>query len=233
MPKSTRSIIFSSIVLIATALTAYMLNQLDQIVHGQLYSYGLRFDYAWANPYWSILRIIQILLVVAAATAAIDLGLSIKRDRSSTRANLAPRPQKPQRVSPPIPTVPRAIERQAAPPSPVRTPIPNTSTVRQPTSPAQPTPTRSNPQIVSTPTRQQVSAQPTGPTKCPRCNKAFSQPLQMLDFQGDRPRIVSMCPFCNEIIQTVPKQEDEEGKRFQFNGKDDHTPKHVPSQPAN
>ena len=31
---------------------------LDIIVHQDLYSYGLQFSLDWANPYWSVIRII-------------------------------------------------------------------------------------------------------------------------------------------------------------------------------
>jgi len=46
----------------------------------------------------------------------------------------------------------------------------------------------------------------SGSIKCPHCGKSFTQPLRMLDFQGDRPRIVSLCPFCNEVIPPVFRQ---------------------------
>lgn len=32
--------------------------QLDLIVHVDLYSYGLQFSEAWANPYWTVIRVI-------------------------------------------------------------------------------------------------------------------------------------------------------------------------------
>jgi hypothetical protein len=233
MPRSTRSIIFSIVVLAATALTVYLLSQLDHIVHGQLYDYGLRFDYAWADPYWNILRIIQVLLAVAGATAAINLVLTVRKDMPSKKTNLAQRPQKPQKASSPIPTVPHMIERQAAPSQPTRNPIPNAPAVRQTPPLTQTAPATPTPQIVSAPTRQQPFSESAGSTICPHCNKAFSQPLRMMDFQGDRPRIVDICPFCNEIIHTAPKQENEEHKRFLFNGRNGHSPKSAPSQSSN
>ena len=67
MEKPIKPILFSSIVLVAVATVFYVLNLLDQIVHGQLYNYGLLFDLAWANPYWTLLKIIQTLLGVIAA----------------------------------------------------------------------------------------------------------------------------------------------------------------------
>jgi len=46
--------------------------------------------------------------------------------------------------------------------------------------------------------------------KCIHCGKVFSQPLRMLDFHTDRPRIINICPFCNEVIQPVLHREESE-----------------------
>jgi hypothetical protein len=39
--------------------------QIDQIVNGTLYHYGLQFSDAWAQPYWLMLRLSLVLIVVA------------------------------------------------------------------------------------------------------------------------------------------------------------------------
>ena len=39
--------------------------QIDQLVNGTFYSYGLVFNDAWAQPYWLMLRVCLILIVVA------------------------------------------------------------------------------------------------------------------------------------------------------------------------
>ncbi|MEM3379067.1 MAG: hypothetical protein QW674_09035, partial [Candidatus Bathyarchaeia archaeon] len=39
---------------IACALsTAYLMTKLDTLIHVQLYNFGLQFDHAWAEPYWT------------------------------------------------------------------------------------------------------------------------------------------------------------------------------------
>jgi hypothetical protein len=38
---------------------------MDQLVNGTLYSYGLVFSNDWAQPYWLLLRVSLILIVVA------------------------------------------------------------------------------------------------------------------------------------------------------------------------
>jgi len=59
----------------------------------------------------------------------------------------------------------------------------------------------------------------SGMFKCPHCGKVFAQPLRMLDFHSDRPRIVNICPFCNEVIPPLPRQELESGKKVFLKGK--------------
>jgi len=53
--------------------------------------------------------------------------------------------------------------------------------------------------------------------RCHHCSKSFTQPLRMLDFHGDRPRIISLCPFCNEIISPMLRQRDRnQDKKAEF-----------------
>ena len=50
------------ILLVAWIVTAgvglYMLNNLDMIVHGTLYEFGLQFSNLWADSYWMYLNLI-------------------------------------------------------------------------------------------------------------------------------------------------------------------------------
>ena len=41
--------------LISSVFVLVLLRKIDGIVHETLYSYGLRFDYGWAQPYWFLL----------------------------------------------------------------------------------------------------------------------------------------------------------------------------------
>jgi len=53
---------------LASALSAFFFNQLDLIVHGDLYRFGLQFNYLWAQQYWVYARLtaslIGLLLVI-------------------------------------------------------------------------------------------------------------------------------------------------------------------------
>jgi len=55
----------------------------------------------------------------------------------------------------------------------------------------------------------------SGLVKCPHCQRTFSQPLRMLDFHSERPKIVNICPFCNEAIPPILYEEAEKNKRVQ------------------
>jgi hypothetical protein len=54
-------ILGDAILLVAVIL----LLQIDQLVNGTLYSYGLVFSSDWAQPYWLLLRVSLALIVVA------------------------------------------------------------------------------------------------------------------------------------------------------------------------
>jgi len=54
-------ILGDAILLVAVIL----LLQIDQLVNGTLYSYGLVFSNDWAQPYWLLMRVSLILIVVA------------------------------------------------------------------------------------------------------------------------------------------------------------------------
>lgn len=50
-----------------TAVLVFLFLRLDQVVHGDLYGYGLLFDYGWAVPYWTYARSILALIGVQIA----------------------------------------------------------------------------------------------------------------------------------------------------------------------
>jgi hypothetical protein len=66
-------LITSIIVLIAAISVAYLLTIIDSVVHNQLYQFGLKFSYEWANPYWTVLRISLALLGVIAVISSLNI----------------------------------------------------------------------------------------------------------------------------------------------------------------
>ena len=92
---------------------------------------------------------------------------------------------------------------------------------------------RTKPQVLQTRSEKKVISshvlEPEPPTetqrvgglvKCDHCKRVFAQPLRMLDFHSDRPRIINICPFCNEVIPPILRHEEvERGKRVVLKGK--------------
>lgn len=56
-----------------TAIAGFLFVGLDQIVHGDLYRYGLKFDYAWAGQYWTYSRFITESLAIT----MVVMGLAV------------------------------------------------------------------------------------------------------------------------------------------------------------
>lgn len=162
-------LVFTVLVLAATASAAYCLTLLDNIVHGTLYNYGLQFSYNWVNPYWMLLRIVLAMIVLAAVFNVVSFVyvyrkyIYIKPQVTETRIEKSEKKV--------ISSAPSTIVEH------------------------------------ETPTETQRMG---GLVKCTHCNRVFSQPLRMLDFHSDRPRMISICPFCNEVIPPMLRNEEEE-----------------------
>jgi len=167
-------LLFTILILVATASAAYVLTLFDNIVHGTLYNYGLQFSYDWANPYWTLLRTVQVLIGMTAALTVINL-IYVYRKYIYTKSQVS---------------LKRDVKKVMSP------------SIREP-EPARDT--------------QRVGVL----VKCTHCNRVFSQPLRMLDFHSDRPRIINICPFCNEVIPPILRHEEaeREGKKTALKGK--------------
>ena len=165
-------LLFTVLVLAATAYAVYCLTLLDNVVHGTLYNYGLQFSYDWANPYWMLLRIVQAMIVLATMFNVVSLVYVYRKY---------------------IYTKPQATE------------------------------TRSEKKVISSTIRGNETQTETqrmgGMVKCTHCNRVFAQPLRMLDFHSDRPRMINICPFCNEVIPPMLYNEEDRGKKTALKGK--------------
>jgi len=169
---------FTVLVLATTASAAYTLNQFDSIVHGTLYNYGLRFSYEWADPYWTTLRIIQVLMGLAAVFAVVNAAYVYVRYIHKKPQVVLPRGEK------------KVISSSGA-----------LSSSLEPASPSE-------------------THRVGGLVKCAHCHRVFAQPLRMLDFHSDPPRMINICPFCNEMIPPILRHEEaEKGKKAVQKGK--------------
>jgi p-aminobenzoyl-glutamate transporter AbgT len=56
--------------------------QIDKLVNGTLYDYGLSFSDSWAQPYWLMLRLSMVLIVVAIfVISAVELPYPIEEKK--------------------------------------------------------------------------------------------------------------------------------------------------------
>jgi hypothetical protein len=94
--------------------------QVDEIVNVRLYNYGLQFDYEWATPYWTFLRMALFLLVgialingISTITQIIELRGMPRHKRIIQRQRERPKPTKVPEYKPkpePQPTEIRRID---------------------------------------------------------------------------------------------------------------------------
>ena len=176
--------VFTVLTLTTVVSVFYSLTLLDNIVHGSLYHYGLQFDYAWANPYWMTMRIAQVLLGLTTALTTISSFYVYKKyghlELRMPKIGIGPKASR-------IEVEPRMPKIEAKKPE-IKVTVNEKSTVCPPT------------------IEQQLSGVPPGMVKCGHCGKIFGQPLRMLEFHEDRPRMINICPFCNELIQPTTIQ---------------------------
>lgn len=63
--------------LVSSAFIIFLLGQIDSIVHGKLYDFGLNFSYSWAVPYWGLFRLIYICLLFPAVLSIFTICFSL------------------------------------------------------------------------------------------------------------------------------------------------------------
>lgn len=188
-----KRLVLKIVALAALASTAYTLSLVDQFVQGTLPSYGLRFSYNWANPYWTLLRITWTLLAICAVATTVNTILIVRSGSREKHRSVKIAPT--QKVVKSIPVTTQTKER--TPPISIAPGLPPPKPTPKPTPTTAPAPSYASPEV---------------PTlfKCAHCGKTFTQPLRMLDFQVDPPRIVNVCPFCNETMPSAHKIKESE-----------------------
>jgi uncharacterized Zn-finger protein len=50
--------------LVSSCFVLVFLGRIDDVVHRELYGFGLQFSFVWAEPYWAFLRLIYLCLAV-------------------------------------------------------------------------------------------------------------------------------------------------------------------------
>jgi len=155
---------------------------MELIVHGQLYDYGLVFSPEWADAYRVFTWLIFVCLGLPMALSGIALASSfLKVERIPQKAHIVP-----QKAGPPR-GVANVESRQT-----------------QPIQKTQQT-------VKEAPSR--VDNGNCVGISCPECKKVFGRALVMLDFRSGSNRMVSVCPYCNNVLGYTS---EEKGKNESF-----------------
>ncbi len=202
---------------IACASTVYfLLTRIDLIVHGQLYTYGLIFNAEWADPYRTLMwSIYGCLLAPAALSGAVLIVSLIKHEQE-----LPPKSQQvqiPRKIA--VKQVTKVEKASGATQGISKSSLPRAPNFEQrmqetPKVEIVPRGGRNEPEVNLEGEVEQESeplfvARSESDSKgqvvdmiisCPKCKKTFHRPLVMLDFGGAKPRLVNVCPFCNQIL---------------------------------
>ena len=97
--KFNRVIAVALLVWIASAvLNIYLLTRFDALVHGQLYDFGLQFDHAWADVYYSYTQLMYIALGVPIALSFVFILIGFKSitEKTPSAPKLKPKLAQPQ-----------------------------------------------------------------------------------------------------------------------------------------
>ena len=144
--------------------------QVDGIVHGLLYEHGLVFENNWAVPYWTLERLMIMLLgtIVGANVCSMYLLFFGKGSMNHKPAST---------LSTPELAKPDTLDTKT-PASKIKKKEPVSSVDMEET----------GVEIVAL------------PMVCKKCGKVFTQPLCMFDFKSGKPRLINVCPYCNAVL---------------------------------
>jgi uncharacterized Zn-finger protein len=209
------------------AIGYFLLTRIDLIVHGQLYNFGLIFSTEWADSYrvymWSIYACIVTPVVLSGVGFVFGLIKLKQKVTENPLEVVSPRKVAAKPVNVPVKPVEASKRAQGSSEIPLGTTpafeerVRETSEVEMPSNKDKSAPVKNleveaerekEPQVVA---RSEVESEnQTGDMiiSCPKCKKMFRRPLVMLDFGGSKPRLVNVCPYCNQILGSSEPEKD-------------------------
>lgn len=168
---------------IALAVAVFsVLLQVDGIVNGLLYSFGLQYNSEWFMPYQIYLKIVLGLLFGIACIGSFSMVYILFSSETPFRRT------------------PAAVRRE---PATVRGELAGVH--------REPTFKKLRKEVVRerAPEKERAQARTIKddgveitalPMVCNKCQKVFTQPLCMFDFKSGKPRLVNVCPYCNAVL---------------------------------
>ena len=169
-----------------------LIKNMELIVHGELYYYGLVFSPAWADPYRLFTWLVYLLVGIPLVLSGIALASSFFNVEEGKKKEIAVL----QKVGPPqgiIKREPRQVVKEVPSLAETVKELPRKVEVAK-EAPMKIESVKEVPKVA-----QSAKAVNNG-TSCPHCNKIFGRALVMLDFRGGKNRLVSVCPYCNHIL---------------------------------
>lgn len=155
---------------------------MEFIVHGTLYDYGLIFSAEWADSYRVLTWLIYLCVGLPATLSVIALFSSFLKVERNPKLNLAV--HKKAEKSRVVAKLGSEQSRQ----------LHQESHVEKPTG-----------EVI----RRADNGNCVG-ISCPECKKVFGRALVMLDFRGGTNRMVSVCPYCNYVLGNTTEEENKE-----------------------
>jgi hypothetical protein len=153
----------------------FVFKNMEFIVHGQLYDFGLIFSAEWADGYRVFTWLLFACLIVPTALSSIALASSfLIKTKMSEREHVVPHKAGP----------PRGITKVGYIGSQKHRPVQQSRQVKEPS-------------------RKTTNADDNGNIlgmSCPECNKVFGRALVMLDFRSGSNKMISVCPYCNHVL---------------------------------
>lgn len=157
--------------IICAASIIVVFKNMELIVHGQLYDYGLVFSPEWADGYRVLTWMIFIFAGIPMALSGIALASSFLNNE-----RLPEREERVLQMAGP----PRGITKPSSPQASSTRKLQAQQPVRE--------------------TVMRVDNGNCVGISCPECKKVFGKALVMLDFRSGSNRMVSVCPYCNAVL---------------------------------
>ena len=209
------------------AIGYFLLTRIDLIVHGQLYNFGLIFSAEWADSYRVLMWSIYVCMVTPVVLSGVGLvfGLIRIKQRVSKEPLVVESPRKvavkPVNLSvKPVATSERAqgsSENSLVRARDFKERVRETPEVKVLSCKDQSASVEKLEVEVEREKELQLVAGSEVESgnqggdmiiSCPKCKKMFRRPLVMLDFGGSKPRLVNVCPYCNQILGSSEPEKD-------------------------
>lgn len=154
--------------LISSGLVIFSQKNVDAIVNGTMYHYGLQFSNNWAQPYWAYEHLLYASQFVSIALGTVALAFGFLKKENGDKHTPKHEKTNNELASKREQNIHEGISEQE---------------------------------------------KPTGSTtgiSCPKCKRTLSKPLVMMDFAHGKPKLINVCPYCNNILGKAEEQNDTE-----------------------